>query len=346
MKKPFFSIVIPTFNRSEELRKALISILRQDFDDYEIIITDNSSNNESEKMIRSLNDKRIHHFKNTTNIGFNRNLYKGIKLSQGKYIFLLGDDDIILRKDTFRDIFIEILKNKYGFVRLKFIYQKNTDTLFTPYFEDKKSLFLEKNQSNIKILEFLYNKAIFSHIAGLIFKNIKNIKIEKIELAKGSEDVEISNFWIAFLLSAAKSNGAYIDINHPMIVKWAVYKELGAYLVKKGRITEEQIFELLSKYLNKNDMKAWKNKVVYGTVSLLPSIRYYSSKKNLLLYAKRLSELNKEILKNKSFYFFLIVGFFMPKLVWDFLRRIYHSKKIVKDEDVLKEFELLKSSLS
>lgn len=345
MKKPFFSIVIPTFNRSEYLRKALISILRQDFDDYEVIITDNSTNNESEKMIRSFNNKRICYFKNDMNIGFNRSLYKGIKLSQGEYIFLLGDDDLILKKDTFRSIFVEIRKNKYGFVRLKFIYYKNINTLFTPYFEDTNFVTLGRNQSNINILKFLYDKAIFSHIAGLIFKNIKNIKIKEIELAKGSEDIEISNFWIVFLLSATKSKGAYIDMNHPMIVKWAVYKELGAYMVKKGCITEEQIFRLISKYLNKKDIKAWKNKIIYNMPSLFPSIKYYSSRKNLFLYAKRLSELNKEILKNKTFYFFLIISFFIPKFVWDFLRKIYHSNKVIKDDAILKEFELLKSSL-
>ena len=50
MKKPFFSITIPTFNKPDYLQSAIGSVLLQDFNDFEIVVSDNSSDNKSEKI--------------------------------------------------------------------------------------------------------------------------------------------------------------------------------------------------------------------------------------------------------------------------------------------------------
>jgi len=62
MEKPFFSIVIPTYNRGNYLKLAIKSILRQNYDDYEIIITDNASTDNTKEVIYSFRNKKIKYF--------------------------------------------------------------------------------------------------------------------------------------------------------------------------------------------------------------------------------------------------------------------------------------------
>ncbi|MFA5770188.1 MAG: glycosyltransferase family 2 protein [Patescibacteria group bacterium] len=331
MSKPFFSIVIPTYNRATDLKIAMSSVLKQDFDNYEIIVSDNASTDTTEKICKSFNDERIKYSRNKTNIGFNRNLYKGIKSAHGQYIFMLGDDDFILKMNTLTNVFKRISNNKYGVVRLKFIYQDNHKNLFSIYFIDNQYLDFEKNGDNVELLEFLYNKAIFSFISGLIFKNIENIKVAEIESAKNSI-LEISNFWIAFVFPAAKSYGVFIDLDYPIIANWSIYSNPEFYLVKDGKIPDEKIWKLLSKHLSKKEMMIWKERETNKMTLLLPSIKYYSNNQNLLFFAKRILEINKALYKNWFFYFSFLTALFMPKFIWRFFRKIYHARKTINNK--------------
>lgn len=95
MKPPLVSICTPTYNRPDLLERAIRSCLAQTFQDFEIIVTDNSTNDLSEKMIECLNDPRIRYFKNATNLGPVGNTSHATSLAKGKYIKTLMDDDLL-----------------------------------------------------------------------------------------------------------------------------------------------------------------------------------------------------------------------------------------------------------
>jgi glycosyltransferase involved in cell wall biosynthesis len=90
---PFFSIVISTKNRSNLISKAIQSVLDQSFSDFELIIIDNASTDNTEEIIRSFEDSRISFYKNEVDMErcFARN--RGISLSNGNYICFLDSDD-------------------------------------------------------------------------------------------------------------------------------------------------------------------------------------------------------------------------------------------------------------
>ena len=92
-KKPFFSVVIPTYNQSTYLKKSIESVMMQKFKDYEIIVIDNNSKDLTEKVTKSFKSKKIIYRKtsNEGNIAKSRNI--GIKISKGKWIALLDSDD-------------------------------------------------------------------------------------------------------------------------------------------------------------------------------------------------------------------------------------------------------------
>lgn len=91
--RPLVSIVIPTFNRARDLDRALKSVLAQTYSNWEALIIDNHSTDNTDEVVRSFNDSRIILYKinNDGMISVSRNL--GIKHAQGEYIAFLDSDD-------------------------------------------------------------------------------------------------------------------------------------------------------------------------------------------------------------------------------------------------------------
>ena len=89
-----FSIILPTYNRADTyLRDAIDSIVIQSYGNWELLIVDNHSQDNTDELVRSYKDNRIKTYKihNNGNIAKSRNL--GIKKSSGDYIALIDSDD-------------------------------------------------------------------------------------------------------------------------------------------------------------------------------------------------------------------------------------------------------------
>src|ERR1700722_20283814 len=95
MPLPLVSILIPTYNRPDYLRRAVESCLTQTHPHFEIIITDNSTNQESAEMAAKWSDPRIRYYKNEGNIGPVASSNRATSLANGKYIKFLMDDDLL-----------------------------------------------------------------------------------------------------------------------------------------------------------------------------------------------------------------------------------------------------------
>lgn len=91
---PLVSVVVPTYNRSTLLRETIASILGQTLQDFEIIIVDNMSDDDTAHQLASLGDSRIQHIKNPNYgvIAVNRNI--GARRAVGKYVAFCDDDDL------------------------------------------------------------------------------------------------------------------------------------------------------------------------------------------------------------------------------------------------------------
>jgi glycosyltransferase involved in cell wall biosynthesis len=93
MNSPVFSIITPTFRRPGLLKRNILSVINQTFENYEHIIVDDANEDETEKLINSFNDERIfllkHHYQRGAGAAYNT----GLKFSKGKYILFLDDDD-------------------------------------------------------------------------------------------------------------------------------------------------------------------------------------------------------------------------------------------------------------
>ena len=92
-QSPYFSIITPSYNRANFLYKTINSVINQTFQDWEYIIVDDASTDNSFEIINSFHDERIIYIKNEINIERCDSRNKGIDIAKGKYICFLDSDD-------------------------------------------------------------------------------------------------------------------------------------------------------------------------------------------------------------------------------------------------------------
>lgn len=92
--KPLVSVFIPVYNREKYIADAIDSILNQTFTDFELIIIDDGSTDNTREILASYNDKRIKLFFNEKNMGIPYTRNKGLECAKGEFIALLDSDDV------------------------------------------------------------------------------------------------------------------------------------------------------------------------------------------------------------------------------------------------------------
>ncbi|MDB9525340.1 glycosyltransferase family 2 protein [Oscillatoria sp. CS-180] len=87
------SVCIPTYNRSHLLTCAIASVLEQDYHDFEIIVCDDGSKDDTPERMAEWSDARIRYIRHEQNIGKSNNMISGYKAAQGEYFIKFDDDD-------------------------------------------------------------------------------------------------------------------------------------------------------------------------------------------------------------------------------------------------------------
>lgn len=108
MRKPFFSVVIPTKNRPELLRDAITSVVLQDFEDYEFIVSDNFNDERTKKVVDEfVSDPRLRYFRTEKELNIPDHWEFATLKAKGKYILLLSDR-ALLRPAALQEIYLMI----------------------------------------------------------------------------------------------------------------------------------------------------------------------------------------------------------------------------------------------
>lgn len=107
--RPLISVVLPVYNVGQYIKECMDSILSQSFQDFEIIVIDDCSTDDTVKLIETYKDSRIFIKKKNRNKGLIDSLNLGFELARGKYIARMDGDDIST-PDRFQKQF-DILEN-------------------------------------------------------------------------------------------------------------------------------------------------------------------------------------------------------------------------------------------
>ena len=92
-KPVLFSVVVPTRNRADTLQHCLRTCLDQDFDDYEIVVSDNCSIDNTRDIVASFNSEKIRYVRSDVPLAMSANWEFGLSKTTGQYVTFIGDDD-------------------------------------------------------------------------------------------------------------------------------------------------------------------------------------------------------------------------------------------------------------
>lgn len=109
-EKPLVTVILTTYNRAHLLPRAINSVLNQTYQNFELIIVNGGSTDNTGEVIKSFTDERIQYYKQKENKGMLADRNRGFDLAKGDYITILDDDDELLPEalETVVNKFVEL----------------------------------------------------------------------------------------------------------------------------------------------------------------------------------------------------------------------------------------------
>lgn len=205
MSKVTVSICIPTYNQVEYLKKCIQSILVQDYLDYEIVISDDSTNDTVKSYIDSLGlNEKISYYRNSPSLGTPENWNHSISKAQGKYIKVLHHDDFFTETNSLAQ-FVSLLENNpksdFGFsATLVWNIKTNKKSIHTCTLNQLAKL---KNEYH-----YLFFKNLIGAPSAIIYRKEMAVKFDN--TFKWLVDID-------FYISALTKNNSIQYIEKPLI---------------------------------------------------------------------------------------------------------------------------------
>ncbi len=206
------SVIIPTYNRGEFIKKTINSVLNQTFKNFELIIVDDGSTDNTKEIIEEFikKDDRVKYFyqKNSGSPSEPRNL--GIEKAQGEYIAFLDSDDEWLSEKLEKQLaHFKSLKDEYAVVGC-----------YAYVIEDDKKLYIEKRLNTNNIEDFLLKSDTFFYSSSSVF--LKKELLNKFSI-KYDSDLKIVED-LDFYISIAKKHINFSFVKEPLF-KYFLHKE-------------------------------------------------------------------------------------------------------------------------
>ena len=285
MKEDIVSIIMPTFNRVEMIQNSIKSVILQTYTNWELLIIDDGSIDDTEKVIKNLNDKRIKYYRLKKNHGRNYARKYGVEKSQGNFITFLDSDDTIHKDKLYKqkkrlqlNPYADIVLCNYNEIRYNNIIQHD----------------LSKYSSN-SLENLLISPGPVIHSMLINCKRIDNLS---------KYMIDVINEW-DFLINLAKKGLCFICQNE-ILADWNVHK----HSISENPKIEAKNFQLIIKKHRKLILKSVGKNVLsdhYRTVA-----RLWENANNLKKakkYYKKAFFTSRFNIKNISYYMLTNLGY-------------------------------------
>ena len=182
-RTPFFSVIIPTYNRQHLFDMALKSVLNQTYKDFEVIVVDDGSKDQTNELVRNFDDARIKYLYQV-NHGVSHARNRGIEISRGKFIAFLDSDDRWVPQKLQR---VNELVHQHPHISIF-----HTDEIWY-----KGGTLLSQKKKHEKPSGYVYLKALPLCCIGMSTSVVKRVVFEKIGLFDESLPAcEDYDFWL------------------------------------------------------------------------------------------------------------------------------------------------------
>ncbi|RKS45139.1 glycosyl transferase family 2 [Gillisia mitskevichiae] len=129
---PTITVIMPVYNSEHYVREAIESILSQTFTDFQFLIIDDASTDQTISIINSYKDPRINLIEKPKNTGYTKSLNLGLKIAKGKYIARMDSDDISLPKRFEKQISFLEANLEYMLCGTSYSVMGNDETILVP----------------------------------------------------------------------------------------------------------------------------------------------------------------------------------------------------------------------
>ena len=323
LKKPFFSIVIPTYNRASDLQFALFCIFQQTFYDFEVVISDNCSTDNTKDIVSKFRNKKISYSRTKKTVGNALNMKRAIQQAKGEYVFLHSDDDFLLNKYSLREIYKEIIKYNPGYIRVNYLSLSLDRKRIFSYKVNKpftRNEYIPSLLENKKVVTFIVDSDPY-FIMGIIFKNTLPADIKMVDSDPAP--------WIEILFYMVKNFGACFIMQPYIIAFWSrrrIKKDAKhhIFLLINGKLRAENYFNVVKEKLNKGEYGTFlHDELMRLYVRLFPVIKVYAGNKIMLQMSVRIRLLDPTMKKNITYWTYLIGALIIPKILLRITRDVY-----------------------
>ncbi len=216
---PYVSVVMPAYNAEKTISEAIESVLNQTFTDFELIILNDCSRDDTENIINKyISDVRIIYVKNEKNLGVSETRNKGIDRAKGKWIAFLDSDDI-WKEDKLQKQ-IELLQKERE-ATLCYTGSAFIDS------EGKRSRYVLKVPSRLS-----YKKLLKQNLISCSSALVKSDVIKKLRMP-GDQMHEDYFIWLTILKQTSYAYG----INEPLIIYRLSKGSKSSKRLKSARMT-------------------------------------------------------------------------------------------------------------
>tara|TARA_B100002051_G_C16730741_1_gene638074 strand:+ start:895 stop:1812 length:918 start_codon:yes stop_codon:yes gene_type:complete len=297
-KKPKVSVLMNCYNSERFIKKSINSVINQTYKNWELIIWDDGSKDNTYKIISKFKDKRIKVFRNTKNLGLGPSRIKAQKKLKGDYIAILDSDNIFMKSKLKKQI-QEFKKNKnVSFVATGYSLIDSNDKKIGHY-----DIELNKN-----FISYLCTSNIFAHSSIMYKKDIAK------KVGWYSKKLEYAQDYDLTMKLLRKYNCKLI---REKLVKIRDHSN-NMSTIKELKLTrlKEKIF-ILKKIpfyfkLNKEDIKNNKNEIIFTEIKYLYfstdyknfiknsfKIMFYLIKYNFIIF-NLMSNLKNKLFEDKN----------------------------------------------
>ncbi len=318
---PEVSVLIPTFNDEKYIGQAIQSVLDQTFQDFEILISDNNSTDNTYKIVHSFNDSRIKYYRNNQNVGYTRNVHKLIQLARCKYCVVLCADDYWEKQFLEKTLNLFKKNNNLACVFSNGIVKDELLQRFT-YIDNCLSEVTSGEKFFIQHLTS--EKTILAVPSNMVFKRELALKVN----AFGNFQLIYSPDWEFRLKVSLNGDVGYIkdSLFVYRLHENNLTKKLSLYTrLLDGIACIESVLEYAQNKTYINDFKQLRKRAIKKYCQLylfsLPVYKIYGMNLfELLLFAKKIIQIDKGVLLN--FNVLKLVAIFLPKSILKILRII------------------------
>ena len=310
---PYLSVCLPVFNMEKYVRNALLSILNQSFQNFEIIIVNDNSYDKTVKILKkySSDDRRIKIINHSTNKGVYYSRIDSILNAKGEFILYMDPDDIYLTKDLFLNLFNYNSKYNLDIIEFSVFHQKEgRRSIYSPkshlsnHFHNFSKQFIyqpelstilfnipNRNKSSFTICRNVWNKLIKKDILLKMYQYIgKSYLNEYI--------IRADDMLMNIIINHFARN--YSNINYPgyLYNLRSVSMSRGEGGTELKTIRTQNIlhyFQIFYKYIKQFD----KNRTfIFNEIRRLIKYIYYTKDLHLTVQAKNIKDLLNDIIND------------------------------------------------